>query len=125
VSRKVIGQLVAPVAALVLATAAPAAAQSPMQDAYGGTLPGVTTPTVTPPPTGGTLPEEVTSPPEAPTTTGGISPEATQPVERGAAAPAATGGLPFTGLELGGLIMAGLVMLGAGVAVRRATRSTA
>lgn len=108
-SRKVISQLVA---ALVLATAAPAAAQSPTQDAYGGTLPGVTTPT------GGTLPNDATSPPVEPTV--GIEPSP-EPVQHGTA-PA---GLPFTGLQLGGLIAAGLAMLGAGVAVRRAARSTA
>jgi hypothetical protein len=122
IGREVIGQLVAPIAALVLATAAPAAAQSPTQDAYGGTLPGVTTPTSTPPPTGGTLPTEVTSPPEEPAAGHG-TPKPAEPVEHGVAA--ATGGLPFTGLELGGLIMAGLAMLAGGLAVRRATRSTA
>jgi hypothetical protein len=127
VSRKVTGHLFASVAALALVTAAPAAAQSPTQDAYGGILPGVQTTPATPPPASGTLPSEETSPPAeepAPTETEPPAEEPTavapEEVQHGAAA----GDLPFTGLELGVVTMAGLLMLGAGIAVRRAARST-
>jgi hypothetical protein len=103
VSGRLIGRLVVLVAALALATASPAAAQSPTQDAYGGALPGVT--------------EEVSAPPEIQA----VSPAATQPVQQGAD----TGGLPFSGLQVGAMIIAGIVMLGAGAAVRRTTGPTA
>jgi hypothetical protein len=94
---------------LALALASPALAQSPTQDAYGGTLG-----------------EQVTSPPAQP------APEA-QPQEEGAGAPAAetapaetnpasTGTLPFTGFELGIIVLAGIALAGAGYTLRRTTR---
>jgi len=98
---------------LALALASPALAQSPTQDAYGGTLG-----------------EQVTSPPAQPAPQS--APEV-QPEEEGAGAPAAetapaetapvsSGSLPFTGFEIGIIVLAGIALAGAGYTLRRTTR---
>jgi ABC-type Fe3+-siderophore transport system permease subunit len=83
---------------LALALASPALAQSPTQDAYGGTLG-----------------EQV----------GGGGNGAPAPEQAPAeTAPAAkeTGSLPFTGFEVGIIVLAGIALAGAGYTLRRTTR---
>ena len=93
----------------LLAFAGPAAAQSsPTQDAYGGVIAEVVTPS-------------------KPTTS---TPPASQPTQQvqaqqTASAPAAqpSGSLPFTGLQVTLVLLAGALLLGGGVVLRRATTS--
>jgi hypothetical protein len=84
---------------LALALASPALAQSPTQDAYGGTLG-----------------EQVGG--------GGNGAPAPQqaPAETAPAAEQAAGTLPFTGFELGIIVLAGIALAGAGYTLRRTTR---
>src|SRR3954447_5257346 len=93
----------------VLALAAPAAAQSsPTQDAYGGVIAEVVTPS-----------KPTTSTPPAATPTQQVQAQQT------ASAPAATNGsLPFTGLQVTLVLLAGALLLGGGVVLRRATHSS-
>jgi hypothetical protein len=87
---------------LALALASPALAQSPTQDAYGGTLGEQ----VGGGGNGAPAPEQ--APEQAPAET----------------APAAkeTGSLPFTGFEVGIIVLAGIALAGAGNTQRRTTR---
>jgi hypothetical protein len=116
------------VAALVLALAAPAFAQStvsPTTDAYGGPQSQVLGNF------GGGGQDDVVPPPAAPA--GGEAPtpnapRTTTPVERGGDAPTpsvSTGELPFTGFEAGLVALFGALLLGTGFAMRRASRTTA
>jgi hypothetical protein len=85
----------------VLALAAPAVAQqSPTQDAYGGVIAEVVTPSKP------TTPK----PPQ-------------QQVQAQQQAPS-TGSLPFTGLQVTLVLLAGAALLGGGLALRRATGSS-
>jgi hypothetical protein len=85
----------------VLALAAPAVAQqSPTQDAYGGVIAEVVTPSKP------TTPK----PPQ-------------QQVQTQQQAPS-TGSLPFTGLQVTLVLLAGAALLGGGLALRRATGSS-
>ena len=89
----------------VLALAAPAVAQqSPTQDAYGGVIAEVVTPSKP------TTPK----PPAQQQAVQQSAPAAAQP---------SSGSLPFTGLQVTLVLLAGAALLGGGLVLRRATSS--
>lgn len=89
----------------VLALASPAVAQqSPTQDAYGGVIAEVVTPSKP------TTPK----PPAQQQAVQQSAPAAAQP----------SGALPFTGMQATLVLLAGAALLGGGFALRRATRSS-
>ena len=95
----------------VLALATPALAQeSPTQDAYGGVIAEVVTPSkpTTPKPPAQQQAVQQSAPAAAAPTT----PQATS-----------TGSLPFTGLQVTLVLLAGAALLGGGLVLRRATTS--
>src|SRR3954453_5041771 len=83
---------------VALATCAPAIAQSPQQQAYGGVIAEVVTPSKP-------KPKQQAATQQAPTA-------ATQP----------SSALPFTGLQVTLVLLAGLALLGTGLVLRRTTR---
>jgi hypothetical protein len=99
---------------LALVFAAPAMAQDPTQDAYGGVLGGQEVDEDNG--GGGVAPDEASgggggSSPEAAT----VSPPPTQQVSEGS--------LPFTGFEVGVVLLMGAGLVGLGLVLRRAGRS--
>jgi Tfp pilus assembly protein FimV len=100
-----------------LALSAPASAQtsSPTQDAYGGVIAEVVTPS-TPAPQQAQPEQEVA----AETATPAPATPAPAPAQ-----PAATqqSALPFTGLQATLVLLAGLALLGGGLVLRRTTRT--
>ena len=91
----------------VLALATPALAQqSPTQDAYGGVIAEVVTPSK---PTTSTPPAQQQAVQQS-------APAAAQP-------PSSSGSLPFTGLQVTLVLLAGAALLGGGLVLRRATSS--
>jgi hypothetical protein len=97
--------VVAAIAALSLATAAPAFAEDSSLEGYGGP--------------GSDVLSEIQQP-------GGNVSEKSAPVQNtaGESAKASSGTLPFTGLDLGLLGAAGVGLLGLGIGMRRLTRSS-
>jgi hypothetical protein len=101
--------IIALVLAGTLALSAPALAQtSPTQDAYGGVIAEVVTPS---------QPEAQQPQQEVAAETAAPAPAAAQPVQ------AQEGSLPFTGLQATLVLLAGAALLGTGLVLRRATRS--
>jgi hypothetical protein len=89
----------------VLALATPALAQqSPTQDAYGGVIAEVVTPSKTTSP----------KPP--------AQQQAVQQTAPAAASPSSA--LPFTGMQVTLVLLAGAALLGGGLALRRVTRTS-
>jgi hypothetical protein len=89
----------------VLALAAPAVAQqSPTQDAYGGVIAEVVTPS-----------KPTTSKPPA-------QQQAVQQTAPAAASPSSA--LPFTGMQVTLVLLAGAALLGGGLALRRITKTS-
>jgi 3-oxoacyl-ACP reductase-like protein len=92
----------------VLALAAPAVAQqSPTQDAYGGVIAEVVTPSKP-------------TTPKPPAQQQQVQAQQTAP----AAAQPSSGALPFTGLQVTLVLLAGAALLGGGLVLRRATGSS-
>jgi hypothetical protein len=107
-----------------LASAAPAVAQDPVQDAYGGS--GVQGVTVDPS-TGSGTPDEG-NPPAADEATGddttpGSPTRSATPSQ--AVTPAPGQQLPFTGFDIALLVLGGGVLLALGFGLRRASRDIA
>ena len=129
-----IGMIV--VGSLMLFAAAPAAAQGPAQNTYGGAggvIGEVAPPAATPPvqqvqgeqpvPQGEVLPEEVPAEEGAPTqNVAGIVEDEPGVTARGREQ---GGALPFTGLDIGLLVSGGLLLLAMGVGMRRLSRTLA
>jgi hypothetical protein len=117
----------------LLALAAPgvAAAQTAVQNAYGGAVvsqqpviqqaPPVV-PTVTPAPVVLPAVDEVEPGPEAKGAPEAVAPEAASPPAEVAEQPAQVAALPFTGLELGVVAMMGFALLAAGIGGRMLVR---
>ena len=108
--------IIALVLAGTLALSAPASAQtsSPTQDAYGGVIAEVVTPsTPTPQPAQPAQPEQE------------VAAETATPAPAAPAQPAATqqSALPFTGLQATLVLLAGIALLGGGLVLRRTTRT--
>ena len=97
-----------------LALSAPASAQtqSPTQDAYGGVIAEVVTPS-TPTPQPAQPEQEVAAETATPAPTPAPA----------TAAPAQQSALPFTGLQATLVLLAGLALLGGGLVLRRTTRT--
>jgi hypothetical protein len=93
-----------------LALSAPALAQtsSPTQDAYGGVIAEVVTPSEDQP---AAPQQEVAAETATPAPTAAAQPQAEE------------GALPFTGLQATLVALAGIALLGTGLVLRRTTRS--
>ena len=110
--------IIALVLAGTLALSAPASAQtsSPTQDAYGGVIAEVVTPST--PVTPQEAPQQAQPEQE-------VAAETATPAPAAPAQPAATqqSALPFTGLQATLVLLAGIALLGGGLVLRRTTRT--